>query len=185
MQVAPPNNQLIDIAAVLEKAQLRPGMRIADFGCSRTGHVVFRAAPVVGERGMVFAVDILRDALDDISKRARLEGLSMVHPIWADVERVGKTAIPDHSLDCVFIINLLTHVAEKEAVLAEAARLMKEKARLFVIDWLPTPLMTAFHRTESIEFDSITKWCTDHGFVLQELFQPGKHHGGAVYFRQL
>jgi ubiquinone/menaquinone biosynthesis C-methylase UbiE len=185
MMSTPINNQLIDIGDVLARAQLRPGMRIADFGCSRTGHVVFRAAPLVGDRGMVFAVDILREALDAVNKRARLEGLSMVHPIWADVERVGKTAIPDHSLDCVFIINLLTHINEKEAVLTEAARLMKEKARLFVVDWLDSPLLHAFHRTEPVQFDQITAWCADHGFVLQEMFQPGKHHGGAVYFRQL
>lgn len=182
--IAVQNHQLIDTMSILERAQLQPGMRIADFGCSRTGHVVFRAAPLVGDRGMVFAVDILKDALDDISKRARLEGLSMVHPVWADVERVGKTAIPERSLDCVFVINLLTHIADKAAVLTEASRLLKDKGRLFVIDWLDSPLMAAFHRTAAIQFDEVTAWCTSHDFVLQELFQPGKYHGGAVYFRQ-
>lgn len=179
------DNQLINIDGILERAQVRAGMHIADFGCSRTGHVVFRAAPIVGERGMVYAVDILKDALEEVGKRARLENLHMVHPVWADMERVGKTAIPEKSLDCIFMINVLAEVKEKEAALTEAARLLKEKARLVVVDWQSSPLLKAFHRKQAMDFGPITRWCEAHGFVLQEEFLPGKHHNGAVYFRQL
>ena len=63
-------DQMIDPALLFEKAQLQQGMHIADFGCGRTGHLLFPATRILGERGLIYGIDILKDVLQVVSKRA-------------------------------------------------------------------------------------------------------------------
>ena len=59
---------MVDPQLLFEKAQLQPGMHIADLGCGRLGHIVFPALKFVGETGLIYAVDILKDVLEDIKQ---------------------------------------------------------------------------------------------------------------------
>ena len=115
-------NQLIDPYLLFEKAHLREGMFAADFGCGRTGHIVFPAATIVGERGIIYAVDILKDTLAAIAKRAELENMHNVHTVWSNVEQYGATTIPEQSLDLIFLVNILFHAADPAHMLSEAKR---------------------------------------------------------------
>ena len=62
---------LIDPYKIFEKISLGHGMRVADLGCGRTGHFIFPTARVVGESGVVYAVDIMKDILESIKSRVR------------------------------------------------------------------------------------------------------------------
>ena len=128
-------NELLDPHLLFEKAQLMTGMHAADFGCGRTGHVIFPAATRIGEQGVVYAVDILKDVLHNVEKRAKMEGLVNIHPVWSNVELVGKTAIPEGSLDVVFVVNVLCHSDNRHGILEEARRLLKDKGRVVIADW--------------------------------------------------
>ena len=57
---------LLDPKIVLDKLRLQPGMRVADLGCGRTGHFIFLAAKQVGDKGVVYAVDLMKDILESI-----------------------------------------------------------------------------------------------------------------------
>ena len=117
-------NELVDPHVLFDKAHLQPGMHVADFGCGRTGHIVFPAAVRLTERGAVYAVDVLKDVLEGIRKRAKTDNLLNVHPVWADIERPDMVAIPAKSLDTVFFVNVLVHVADQEGVLSRAFRFL-------------------------------------------------------------
>jgi ubiquinone/menaquinone biosynthesis C-methylase UbiE len=177
-------NQLIDAKIIFEKSQLRPGLHIADFGCGQTGTLVFPASIIIGERGVVYAVDILKTALEQINKRVKLENLSNVHTVWSDVERVGGTAIPEKSLDTIYIMNILSHAISSQNMLREAARLLKEKGRLTIIDWARGGLPFGPKSEKMINFEDIKKWATTNNFVVQEEFSPGNYHKGLVLFKQ-
>ena len=64
---------------------------MADMGCGRTGHFVFPAARTVGNKGIVYAVDILKDVLQSLGSWIRSEGLENVQTIWSDIEKFKKT----------------------------------------------------------------------------------------------
>lgn len=174
---------MIDPMILFEKSRLHDGMHIADFGCGSTGHIIFRASRLVGTLGIVYAVDILKDVLQSIQKRAADDGITNIHTVWADVERVGKTAIPRNSLDVVFLVNVLVHTKEKAMVLEEASRLLKDKARLVVVDWAKRGLPFGPSDDRFIDFEDIKKWGRDHGFTVQEEFDAGKYHKGLVLFK--
>ena len=126
---------LINPQLVFDKIKLVPGMRVADFGCGRTGHLVFPSAKVVGEHGIVYAIDIIKNILDSIKSMSRSEGLENVQVIWSDIEKEGKTPIPDNSLDAAFFVNVLFQLKNRESAMREAIRLLKKNGFLVIIDW--------------------------------------------------
>jgi ubiquinone/menaquinone biosynthesis C-methylase UbiE len=177
-------NQLIDPKLLFEKARLHEGMHIDDLGCGRTGHVVFPGAMVVGELGLLYAVDILKDVLENIRKRAAMESLINVHTVWSDLEKLGSTSIPEHNLDVGFVINVLFQSKNKPVILDEALRLLKDKARLVVVDWARDSLPFAPPKDKLVNFDEIKKWARQRGLFVQEEFSAGPYHKGIVFFKQ-
>lgn len=177
-------NQLVDPYILFEKANLSPGMHMADLGCGRIGHVVFPGAMTVGELGLVYAVDVLKDVLENIRKRAAMENLLNVQTVWADLERAGKTSIPSKNLDVAFLINVLFQSKDKLAILDEALRLLKDKARLVVVDWARDSLPFAPPKDKLVNFDEIKRWARSKGLVVQEEFSAGPYHKGIIFFKQ-
>ena len=174
---------MIDPELLFQKAQLQRGMRVADFGTDRSGHLVFPAALILGEKGIMYAVDILKTVLENIKKRADLESLLNIHPLWSDLEK-GKTAIPEKSLDVVFLVNTLSFCSSPDLVLQEAKRLIREKARILIVDW-KEKMNAAFGPKDDkfVDFQKLKSWAEREGFVVQEEFPVGKYHHGIVLFR--
>ncbi len=127
---------LIDPFSVFEKIGLTKGMKVADMGCGRTGHFVFPAAKIVGENGVIYAVDILKDVLENINSWIKIRALNNIQVIWSDIEATDKTPIPPKSLDIGLFVNVLFGIKNKQATLAEAARLLKDDGKIVIIDWI-------------------------------------------------
>lgn len=113
---------------------LKPGMSVADFG-SGSGAYVLLIAEALAQSGRVYAIDIQKDLLRRTHNEAERRGLSNVHVVWGDLEMSGGSKLADHSMDLVLISNLLFQVSEKDAVIAEAARVLRPGGQLAVIDW--------------------------------------------------
>ncbi len=176
-------NVLVDTKQLFNRVQLQPGMHVADFGAGRTGHIVFPAGLIIGEFGVVYAVDILKDVLEIIKKRAALEGYVNIHPVWADIDRLGGVSIPPRSLDIVFMINVLHHAADPTIPLREAQRLLKPKARILVVDWVES-LVTLGPRPESmLNFAAVLQWARSEQFAVQDDFAASPYHRGLILFR--
>ncbi len=167
---------LIDPNKIFAKVGLTTGMRVADFGCGRTGHFVFSAARKVGDAGVVYAVDVVKEVLNGIRSRIRSEGYDNVQTVWADIESVGKTAIPAESLDGCFIINIMFLAKNKKAVLEEAFRLLKKGGFIVVIDWKKNvgglgPLPEMMVATEVVE-----RIAHEQGLTVVETFGEQTYH---------
>ena len=178
-------SHLLDPQLLFQKSQLQAGMHVADFGCGRTGHVVFPASVIVGEGGLVYAVDILKDVLENVRKRADVQSLINIHTIWSDVEKLGKTAIPAKSLDIVYLVNTLSHGQASFGALDEADRLLREKGRIVVVDWYKAAPSLGPKKEDFIDFSLVKSWATQRGYVVQEEFEAGAYHWGLVLFRQM
>jgi len=126
---------LVDPYKIFDKILLSEGMRVADLGCGRTGHFVFPAAQIVGAKGIVYAVDVIKDVLESVRSMARGEGCDNVQTIWSDIERLGKTPIAESSLDVCFFVNVLFQLKDKTGAVKEASRLLKKDGFMVVVDW--------------------------------------------------
>lgn len=176
-------NNLLDPKMIFEKAHLREGMHVADFGCGRTGHIAIPAAVAVGPEGIVYAVDILKDVLENVQKRADVDSLVQLHTVWSNLEMIGKTAIPAATLDVVFIINTMTQSDNRHAMLEEAKRLLKEKGRIVVVDWKKKGLSFTPADHRFVDFADVIQWGRMHGMGIQEQFDVGEYLHGVVLFK--
>ncbi len=174
-------NHLIDPQFILERSQIHEGQHIADIGCGATGHIVFQASKLIGDRGIVYAVDILKNALQVVSKRARLENLTNIHTVWSDFEKKGGLLIPENSLDTAFMISSLFHSVHIDEVLLEVARVLKPKSRIVIVDWVDTKLSIAPKKL--LDFEQVRIWAQKNNFIVQEEFEVGKYHKGLILFR--
>lgn len=174
---------LVDARDLFARAQVAPGMHVADFGSGRTGHMIFPAAKIIGEHGIVYAVDILKEVLGLIKKRADLEAFVNIHPVWADIERQNGISIPRGSLDIVFMVNILHNLENIFGPLSEADRLLKPKGRIVVVDWTNRLGQLGPDESKQLNFSTVLDWAREHDFGVQDDFAPNQYLRGLILFR--
>ncbi len=173
----------VNVVDLFARAQLSAGMHIADFGAGRTGHIVFPAAKMIGEHGVVYAVDILPDVLAEIKKRADLASLLQIKPVWADIESPQAVAIPGQSLDAVFLVNILHTTVKPKTILTEADRLLKNKGRLIIVDWSTALGIMTPKKGEFLDFEQIISWAREQHYAIQEDFSVSNYTRGLILFK--
>lgn len=174
---------LLSAQAIIDIAQLAPGMRVADFGAGRSGHLVIPVSQVVGEEGMVYAVDIHPEALSMIHGHRSLRGLSQLVATRGDIERFGSIqSIAERSLDRIFVINTLWMTKRLADVVAEARRLLADDGVIIVVDWEPNSRhAVAPESSLRVAPASIDRLFAEGGCARCGAFQPSRHHWGRIY----
>lgn len=177
-------NELLDPAGLFERLSLKAGMHVADLGCGGAGHFVIPAAKKVGNQGVVYAVDILKSALQTVASKARLEGVSNLKTIWSNLEVKGATKIPADSLDLAFLINILFQSKQHKKIIQEAVRLLKPKSSLLVVDWSSTPTSFGPHAADRVDQSAIKGIGQELALKLIDEFAAGNYHFGLIFQKQ-
>jgi len=176
-------NILIDANLIMSKALLEEKMKVADLGCGSSGHFVFPAAKIVGKKGTVYAVDILRTVLETINKRARAENFANIKTIWSNLEIFNATKIEAGSLDVVFLINTLHQSHKRAEILREAIRLIKRGGRLVVVEWKNIAAPFGPPPEERVKKELLDNGAKKLGLRPEEEFEAGQYHYGLAYVK--
>jgi len=182
MTLIPSGKQLLNIEDVLKKqTELTEGMKVADLG-SGNGFNSLAAAKIVGGRGQVYAVDVLKTALATVETEARHHHLNNIKTIWSNIEIYGATKIPDESLDMVLIIHTLFQVNNISEFIREAIRLLKPSGKIVIIDWEAKASPLGPPLDHRISEDSVKqKLAQVAGLKEISSFNPGQYHYGLLY----
>lgn len=166
----------------VEKFRLEPGMLVADLGAG-SGNYTLAAARAVGRRGVVYAVDIQQELLSRIKNAASKEGLENVEAVWGDIETLGGSGLLDETVDAVIVSNILFLLEEKENLVKEISRILKQNGKVLVVDWKDS-FGGIGPKPETIVSSNATKDLFEkHGFEFQHEIQAGAHHYGIVFKR--
>lgn len=172
---------LIDPYKIFERISLSAGQRVADLGCGRTGHFVFPAVKVVGDKGVVYAVDVVKNILESIKSMARSEGFDNVQTVWSDIEMLGKTPIPEGSLDACFYINVLFQLKNKDSALQEAVRMLKKGGYLVAVDWAKKLGELGPSENLMLKPDDLMRLASSQGLKFIDKILPGDYHYSLIF----
>ena len=115
---------------VMDLANLRPGMTVADLGAGE-GYYTVRLAERVGPTGRVVAQDIDQDALRRLGARVENERLDNVS-IKLGAE--DDPRLPENSFDRVFMVHMYHEVTEPYAFLWRLRPALHEDGQVIVVD---------------------------------------------------
>jgi ubiquinone/menaquinone biosynthesis C-methylase UbiE len=143
---------------VIAALNLQPGDVVADLG-SGGGYFTFRLAEAVGPTGKVYAVDIDRDMVDLIARRATEEGRRNIEVILAKPE---DPSLPKASLDLVFTSNTYHHIKNRVAYFANLRQCLLPDGRVAIVE---------FDRRGWLE--GLLRHYTPSEFISREMEQAG------------
>ncbi len=174
-------DQLLDAEFLLKDVLEIPfGARVADLGCGSMGYFVLQAAMLVGDKGRVYACDILKDVLSAVSGKARQEGLINVKTVWTNLEIVGATKI-DEPLDYALLINTLFQATKHAEMLSEAYRLLKPEGKLLVVEWRASSGPIGPAADLRMAKETIDELAQSAGFAKIKDFEAGASHYGLIF----
>ena len=183
MTAMPTGRRLLNAKAILKEAGLTLDKEYADFGAGTLGHFVFPASDMVGPNSNVYAVDILKNALNAIKNRAQLEQIHNIIPVWGDIEREKGVSIPPASLDVISMINIGSLIIKSPMVLKEAARLLKPGGVLVVADWEPIEQVIGPPLETRVAEEAVKPAVLQAEYRYVKSFEAGPHHWGMLFKR--
>lgn len=175
---------LLNAESLLKKAGVKESLKVADFGSGAYGHFVFPAAQMVGNKGMIYAVDILKPALEAISKRARQENFGNITTVWSDLEVFKAAKIETESIDVGLLINNLYLSRKRAEILRECIRMIKKGGKFLIVEWEDTSSPFGPPAEERVKIDLLKKAGEKLGLKIEDSFSAGQFHY-AVLFSKL
>ena len=110
----------------LREMGLQKGQTLLDYGCG-IGSFCIPAAKMVGDDGVVYALDIHPLAIRTIERKIKKRKIANIKTILSDRE----TGLPDESVDVVLLYDVLQMVSDKDKLLDELHRVLKSGGILF------------------------------------------------------
>lgn len=147
-------------ARILNRLNLRPGMRVLDVGCG-PGRLSVPAAERVGPDGQVLALDVQAAMLTKLARRAATRGVTNIQRIERSVERAE---LESASCDCALLVAVLGEIPDRAAGLRGIFTALKPGGILSVTETLTDP---HFQRRATVE-----RLAEAAGFL------PGPYYGG-------
>lgn len=178
----PTEGAFLDTKGIVSSLGVTPGQQVSDLGCG-AGYFTISLAQAIGEDGVVSAVDVMVEPLEAVKTRADALGLKNVVAIRADLEVLGGTKIPDNSQDLSLLANTMFQSQKKEAMLAEAVRMLKPGGRLVIIEWKKG--VKGFGPPDELRTDEATMqtMVTAAGVRFERVIQTGAFYFGQVYIK--
>ncbi len=150
-------------------AGLRPGERVLDLG-SGGGIDCFLAARQVGADGHVIGVDMTPDMLSLARRNAETLGVTNVEFVEGYIEDIP---LPDASVDVVISNCVVCLSPDKNAVAAEAYRVLAPGGRLHLSDMMALGPMPQEMRDDAEKWASCVSGAEERGAYLGRLAAAG------------
>jgi len=175
--------KLLNVDLIINKADIAEGMKVADFGCGGAAHFIVPLARVVGKGGRVYAIDILKNVLENVDRKIKVENIHNVKTVWSDLEIFKGTKIEAGSLDAILLVNTLYQSKQRASVLREAIRTLKKGGKIVIVEWKKITTPFGPKREERVDDKNLAKVAEKQGLELEEEFYVGSYHYGLIFHK--
>ena len=148
--------QKLKIDRVMDLLGIRRGSRVADIGAG-SGWFTVRSARRVGNKGLVYAVEINPEYVRHIKRRAKREKLTNIRPVLG---KPDDPMLPPASIDVAFLLKTYHEIAQPIAFLRRLRPALRPGARLGIID------KNGKGDDHGVNADVVIKEAAEAGFTL-------------------
>ena len=151
-------------AVIAQWMGVKEGMLILEIGPG-SGTFTFEIAKHVGDDGCVYAIDIQESIVTALGEKVEQLGVDNV-----SVRQASAYDLPFSNgyFDRVFMVTVLGEIPDKRKALLEIKRVLKDEGLLAIGEFLPDP--------DYPRKSTVTGWCQDSGFELNEQFGNWLHY---------
>lgn len=164
---------------ILRQLKLKPDMVGADFGSGSGGWAIPLAQEL--EDGKVIAIDILEEPLSVLKAKLKRRNIDNVETIKSNVEILHGSKLLSGSCDLVLMTNLLFQIQDKETVLVEAKRVLKEKGRILIVDWKGGKSFGPKH--DRVAPDEVKKLAKKLSLKSEKEFEASPYHWALILIK--
>ena len=165
---------------VIKNFGLDPKMVVADFGCG-SGHYTFAASNIVGNEGLVYAIDVQKGLIQAIKSHAEANKIDNIEIIWADLEKENGSKLADKSVDLVMLSNTLFQSDDIPAILKEAKRVVKDGGAIVVIEWKEDVGKIGPSSDRRVPKTKCKEMFLSMGMSVKSEFEVGTTHYGILF----
>jgi ubiquinone/menaquinone biosynthesis C-methylase UbiE len=166
---------------LLDRLGIKEGDTILDAGCG-DGFISIAASDLVGESGLVFAIDLDARSIEMLIHALREKRIGNIDVIRADISKT--LPIENRIIDFCLMVNVFHGLLENQEtrpVLRELKRILKYDGKLVIVDFkkmesYPGPPITI--RIEPEKMESILRV---HHLEKRDYFEIGKYHYAMVF----
>jgi ubiquinone/menaquinone biosynthesis C-methylase UbiE len=115
---------------IIQALNVQEGSTVVDLG-SGVGYFTLKLSPIVGNRGNVIAVDILREPLVFLRIRALLHNRHNIRVILGNPD---DPRLPSGTVDAALVLNTYHELTNPKSILDALYRSLKPNGRLVVVD---------------------------------------------------
>lgn len=151
----------LKVDQVVASLHLRPGDVVADLGAG-TGPFVPAFARGVTPKGHVYAVEIDKAFFPHIEARAKAAGASNVRVVLGEFT---DPKLPAADVDVAFLHDVLHHIADRPAYLANLVKYLKPGARIAIVDYHPTNSPHSADASLQVSKQQAAAWLAPLGFT--------------------
>lgn len=170
----------LKVAEVVAALQLRPGDVVADLGAG-SGPFIPAFARAVTPKGRVYAVEIDKAFFPHIEAKARAAGAANVRVVLGEFT---DPKLPAADVDVVFLHDVLHHIADRPAYLANAVKYLKPAARIAIVDYNPANSPHSGDATLQVSKQQAAAWLAPLGFTPTTEVQLAADKWFVIYGRQ-
>lgn len=158
---------------MLANLGLKPNMTVCDMGCGNGFHTL-PIAKMLGENGLVVAVDVQPEMLGFLRDRMESQGIENVTPILGSFHH---PRLPPQSIDLVLMVDVYHEFSHPEGMLKAIRKSLKPGGLVVLVEYREEDKsvpIKALHKMSKIQ---VTKELTANGFELAKEFDglPWQH----------
>lgn len=129
---SPKRREALPVQAILDAVGVEPSEVVADIGCG-IGYFTFALSETVGNGGLVYALDIEPEMLEDIKSRVAESDIKNIIPI---VTKEYELTLEDNSVGTALLCTVMHEVKMREKFLKEANRILRSDGKIIIIEWI-------------------------------------------------
>ena len=125
---------LIDRASFFSRIKILPDAEVLDLACG-AGIYSLAISPLLGEKGLIHAVDLWDEGIENLRKAIEERAISNIDPIKADITK--HIPLESNSVDVCLMATILHDLSseDQDSALREVTRILKAEGTLAVIEF--------------------------------------------------